>query len=201
MHSYKDEFMAAAFHEARIALNEGEVPVGSVLAFKNQWIISRGHNETNNGKSALRHAELVSIEKLSAKLDSCDSKLLDWLTLHNKKYKHIENVLKDCVLYVTVEPCIMCASAIRILGMGHTFYGCMNERFGGNGTTISMHSLKGKDEMLQNIPKSIFSFDQYLSECVGGDRFRESVELLKEFYRGENLAAPEEKRILKSSAD
>ena len=48
--------------------------------------------------------------------------------------------LRGCDLFVTCEPCIMCAQALRIIGIGHVYYGCRNPRFGGNGSVVAVHS-------------------------------------------------------------
>jgi tRNA-specific adenosine deaminase 2 len=53
--------------------------------------------------------------------------------------KHPPGIFKETVLYVTVEPCIMCASALRQLGIGAVYFGCLNERFGGTGGVLTVH--------------------------------------------------------------
>jgi tRNA-specific adenosine deaminase 2 len=53
--------------------------------------------------------------------------------------KHSPSVFKETVLYVTVEPCIMCASALRQLGISAVYFGCFNERFGGTGGVLTVH--------------------------------------------------------------
>ena len=72
-------------------------------------------------KQSTRHAELVVIDRIIAK-------------------GQLE-LLKNCDLFVTCEPCIMCAAALRILGIKRVFYGCSNPRFGGNGSVESVHSI------------------------------------------------------------
>ena len=54
--------------------------------------------------------------------------------------KHPLSILRDADLYVTVEPCIMCASALRQYGIRAVYYGCSNDRFGGTGGVLSIHS-------------------------------------------------------------
>ena len=191
--------MHVAFHEARKALLICEVPVGCVLVFRNEKIISLGHNETNRGRCALLHAEIIAIQKLVSKLENSQSIFTKWVLNHGGRTTKLESILKECVLYVTVEPCIMCASALRILGIGKVYFGCRNDRFGGNGTTISIHGRNMGNEISQktSVGNSLSSFGAYESICVGGERLQQSINLLKDFYKGENLSAPEGKRIMK----
>lgn len=89
---YTDEyFMKEALKEATQALKSSEVPVGAIVVCKNR-IIGRGHNLTETLKDVTAHAEMQALTAASAYL--------------NSKY------LKECTLYVTLEPCIMCAGAI-----------------------------------------------------------------------------------------
>ena len=85
-------FFDIAYEEALIAYNNGEVPVGCVIV-KNGEIIVKAHNRKDELKSVLGHAELLAIEEASSKLDN-------WRLL-------------DCDIYITLDPCIMCASAIK----------------------------------------------------------------------------------------
>ncbi|WP_099320898.1 nucleoside deaminase [Anaerococcus sp. Marseille-P3625] len=84
-------FMNEAIYEARLARLIEEVPIGCVITFEDK-IIARTHNYTFKGKSALKHAEILAIEKASAYIDDFR--------------------LEDCTMYVTMEPCSMCAGAI-----------------------------------------------------------------------------------------
>ncbi len=83
--------MRQAYYEAQIAFEKDEVPVGAVIACKNK-IIARAHNQTQMLTDVTAHAEILAITSASTFLDN--------------KY------LKDCTLYVTVEPCVMCAGAL-----------------------------------------------------------------------------------------
>ena len=71
--------------------------------------------------NATRHAELEAIRSI---LDSSENSVEDFA---------------ECTLYVTVEPCIMCAAALSRLGVKRVVFGCLNERFGGNGSILSVH--------------------------------------------------------------
>ena len=163
-------YMKEALKEARNAMLINEVPVGCVLVSKEGVILSRGHNMTNCTCDATQHAEFVARGKLS----------------------------KDVVvfaLYVTVEPCIMCAGYLRSWkGLEKVVYGSCNDRFGGCGTVVNvlgkgaMETCHGRKEQRPN--------------CIrGGVLADESIGVLKEFYSQENVAfAPEEKRKKKKPA-
>lgn len=106
----KDEFyMQRALDEARIALEAGEVPVGAVVVCKDR-IISRAHNLTETLTDVTAHAEMQAITSAANALGG--------------KY------LPDCTLYVTVEPCTMCAGAIGWAQIKRIVYGCDDEKRG-----------------------------------------------------------------------
>lgn len=89
-------------------------------------------------------------------------------------------------LYVTVEPCVMCAAALRYLGIKKVFYGCGNERFGGCGSILDVH--KG-----DYLPREINEL-----ECEMVKEFRsECIMLLRKFYVRENEKAPNPKKKAK----
>ena len=98
--------MEAAIEEAQKALKNQEVPIGAVIVKENK-IISRGFNKRERKKNALLHAEVVAIEK------AC-KKLKDWR-------------LEDCEIYVTLEPCPMCAGAILNSRIKKVFYGAKDK--------------------------------------------------------------------------
>ncbi|KAI6071250.1 TRNA-specific adenosine deaminase 2 [Aix galericulata] len=89
-------FMQRALDVARGALEVGEVPVGCLLVYEGR-VLGEGRNEVNETKNPTRHAEMVAIDQV-----------LDWCQQNNKNH---EEVFSNSVLYVTVEPCIMCAAA------------------------------------------------------------------------------------------
>ena len=101
--------MREALKEARKAARKGEVPVGAVVV-KDGRVISRGHNLTEKKQSALTHAELVVLGKASKKLKS-------WR-------------LVDCDLYVTLEPCTMCAGAIVLSRIRGLYFGTADPKAG-----------------------------------------------------------------------
>ncbi|KAF9892394.1 tRNA(adenine34) deaminase [Aspergillus nanangensis] len=112
-------FMQQALNMGERALEEGETPVGCVLVYDNK-IVGCGMNDTNRSMNGTRHAEFIAIEQL---LQS-----------------HPKSILQSTDLYVTVEPCVMCASALRQYRIRSVYFGCRNERFGGTGSILSLHS-------------------------------------------------------------
>ncbi|XP_071323472.1 tRNA-specific adenosine deaminase 2 isoform X2 [Trachinotus anak] len=115
---------------------------------------------------ATRHAEMVALDQL---LDWCRHSNLD-----------VRSVCERTALYVTVEPCIMCAAALRLLNIPVVVYGCRNERFGGCGSVLDVSSA--------NLPHTGTTL-----KCVSGHRAEEAVEMLKTFYKQENPNAPKPK--------
>ena len=105
--------MRAALEQAQLAMENGEVPVGCVFVKENQ-ILARAYNATNRTKNATQHCELVAIAEAGETLEGSD-------------------------LYVTCEPCIMCAEALKLVGVQRVFFGCYNERFGGTGSILALH--------------------------------------------------------------
>lgn len=152
------EFMRAALDMAEQALASDEVPVGCVFVHGGQ-IIGRGMNDTNRSLNGTRHAEFLAINSI----------LKD----------HPASVLRETSLYVTVEPCIMCASALRQLHIKAVYYGCSNDRFGGTGGVLSIHSDPSVDEPLP---------------AYGGLFRDQAIILLRRFYVQENGKAPEPKQ-------
>jgi len=173
-HSAHDMWMAEALLMAEEALASNEVPVGCVFV-KKGTIIAKARNRTNELRNATRHAELEAIDEILS-----DPRLANGVD----KYP-----LRDTALYVTVEPCIMCASALRQLGIQEVFYGCDNDRFGGCGSVL------GVNEQLGHPKHPSYSAN-------GGLRREEAILLLRRFYMTENQNAPVPKskanRLLKN---
>lgn len=159
------KWMQKAFEMAKDALDNGEVPVGCLMVYNNE-ILGRGRNEVNETKNATRHAEMVAIDQV-----------LDWCHCNDKDPG---DVFERTVLYVTVEPCIMCAGALRLLRIPLVVYGCKNDRFGGCGSVLDIPA--------DNLPQTGAPF-----KCISGYRAEEAVEMLKMFYKQENPNAPKSK--------
>ena len=104
-----EHFMKQALKQAQLAAEQGEVPVGAVVVCQNQ-IIARGHNQTELLTDVTAHAEILCITSASDYLGS--------------KY------LPECTLYVTLEPCVMCAGAIHWAQLGRIVYGADDEKRG-----------------------------------------------------------------------
>ncbi|WAR01357.1 ADAT2-like protein [Mya arenaria] len=167
------QWMETSFKYAEDALINKEVPVGCIIVFEND-IIATGRNEVNETKNATRHAEVVAIDKV-----------LNWCEGNGKKSA---DVFRGSVLYVTVEPCIMCTGALRCVRLGKVVYGCGNDRFGGCGSVMDIHT-----DDLPNLGPQF--------ECIGGLMAGRAVNILKEFYKGENINAPECKRKVKDGCE
>ncbi|KAI0662870.1 cytidine deaminase-like protein [Cubamyces menziesii] len=168
------KWMKCAMEMAEEALAAQEVPVGCVFVRDNK-IIARARNRTNQLRNATRHAELEAIDEILA-----DKQLTPTVT---------EYPLCDTTLYVTVEPCIMCGSALRQMGIKEVFYGCGNDRFGGCGSVLGVNSALPH-------PKH----PEY--RAIGGYMREEAIMILRRFYITENTNAPVPKskanRVLKT---
>jgi tRNA(adenine34) deaminase len=110
-------FMDEAIRLARLAAAEGEVPVGCVIV-KDGAIIGRGRNSRERARSALGHAEIMAIE------EACQ-------TLNNWR-------LSGCSIYVTLEPCPMCAGAIINSRISRIYFGARDEKSGSCGSVINL---------------------------------------------------------------
>lgn len=110
-------FMRAAIREAKKAEALAEVPIGSVIV-QDHKIIARGYNRRNTDKNTLSHAELIAIKKASKKTG-------DWR-------------LEDCTMYVTLEPCQMCAGAIVQSRMKKVVIASMNPKAGCAGSVLNL---------------------------------------------------------------
>ena len=116
-----EKFMKVAIREAKKAYKLDEVPIGCVIV-QNDKIIARGYNRRNTDKNTLAHAEVAAIKKASKKTG-------DWR-------------LEDCTMYVTLEPCQMCAGAIVQSRLGKVVIGSMNPKAGCAGSVINLLQMK-----------------------------------------------------------
>ena len=113
----QEKFMREALKQAKKAYKIGEVPIGCVIV-QDGKIIARGYNRRNTDKVTLAHAEIAAIKKASKKTG-------DWR-------------LEDCTMYVTLEPCQMCAGAIVQSRMKKVVIGCMNPKAGCAGSVLNL---------------------------------------------------------------
>lgn len=118
----QERFMKEAVRQAKKALALEEVPIGCVIVHKGQ-IIARGYNRRNTDKNTLSHAELNAIRKASKKLG-------DWR-------------LEGCTMYVTLEPCQMCAGALVQSRIDEVVIACMNPKAGCAGSVINILEMEG----------------------------------------------------------
>lgn len=126
---YTDEyFMREAIKESKKALDRGEVPVGAIVVAKNR-IIARSHNQTEELTDATAHAEMIAITSAANYIGS--------------KY------LSECTLYVTLEPCVMCAGALHWAQLQKLVYGASDIQRGY--TLVSSPLLHPKTEVVRGI--------------------------------------------------
>jgi len=117
MKAHSDEhWMRLALEEAEKAFQEDEVPVGAVI-IQDEKIVARAHNSTESSKDALAHAEILVIEQARKKCGK-------WLY--------------DCTLYVTLEPCTMCAGAIVLSRINRVVFGAFDEKNGACGSLYNV---------------------------------------------------------------
>ncbi|MGL4370174.1 MAG: tRNA adenosine(34) deaminase TadA [Spirochaetota bacterium] len=140
------QFMQEALREAEAAGKKGEIPCGAVIVCGGT-IIARGHNTNRLDHNPTRHAEIVAIERAAAYL----------------KYER----LLECSLYVTKEPCVMCAGAIIHSRIKTVYIGSRDEKYGACGTRFSILG----DERFNHRPEIIFG--------VCGE---ETTSLIKHFF-------------------
>ena len=145
--SIDEHFMRMALEEASIAYNEGEVPVGAVLV-KDGKVISKAHNQREDSKDPTGHAEIIALKHGSREEDN-------WR-------------LTGFTLYVTKEPCIMCAGAMVNARLGRLVYGCKDDKGGAVGSLYNILSDKRLNHQV---------------EVVSGVLEEECSEILKRFFQ------------------
>ncbi|MBO5870713.1 MAG: tRNA adenosine(34) deaminase TadA [Clostridia bacterium] len=138
-------FMKRAIARAKSAAKCGEVPIGAVI-IKDGEIIATGRNMRESKRNALHHAEIIAIDRACKKLGA-------WR-------------LTDCTLYVTMEPCPMCAGAIVNSRIKRVVYGCYDQKAGALGTVFN----------LSEYPLN------HKYEVVGGILEKECAALLSDFF-------------------
>ena len=142
-----EKFMKAAITQARKAYAIDEVPIGCAIV-QNDKIIARGYNRRNIDKNTLAHAELSAIRKASKKTG-------DWR-------------LEDCTMYVTLEPCQMCAGAIVQSRMKRVVIGSMNAKAGCAGSILNLLQMQQFNHQV---------------EITRGVREEECSQMLSQFFR------------------
>ena len=154
-----EKYMKQAIKLAQKAASNGDVPIGCVIVYEGK-VIARGYNRRNMDKTTLAHAEILAIKKASKVLE-------DWR-------------LEECTMYVTLEPCQMCAGAIVQARIPKVVIGCMNKKAGCAGSIIDMFSVK--------------EFNHQVEKRVGVMEVECSL-MLKDFFRELRQKKKEDKTI------
>ncbi|MCR5104221.1 MAG: tRNA adenosine(34) deaminase TadA [Eubacterium sp.] len=153
-----EKYMRQAIRLARKAADNGDVPIGCIIVYEGK-VIARGYNRRNKDKQSLAHAELMAIKKASKYMG-------DWR-------------LEGCRMYVTLEPCQMCAGAIVQSRIPEVVIGCMNPKAGSAGSIINILDHPGFNHQVK-ITKGILE-----QECS---------EMLKNFFKDLRKQLAEQKR-------
>ena len=135
MEKNREYYMKQALKEAEKAYQKLEVPVGAIIV-KNGKIIARAHNQKETKMDTTKHAEILAIQKASKKLQS-------WRLI-------------DCEMYITLEPCSMCAGAIINSRIKKIYIGTMDDKTGAAGSKLNLfedYTFNHKVEVEKNIMK------------------------------------------------
>ena len=139
-------FMEFAFREAEKAFSKEELPVGAVIVFENR-IIAKGHNQVETLKDPTAHAEILAITSAANYLSS--------------------KQLLGCTMYVTLEPCSMCAGAIVLAKIENLFFGAFDNKSGACGSVLNVTNNKSLNHKVN---------------VVGGILDEKCGEILKSFF-------------------
>lgn len=139
-------YMRQALKEAEKAYDAGELPVGAVIVFENR-IIAKGYNQVETLKDPTAHAEIIAITSAASYLSS--------------------KVLLGCSMYVTLEPCSMCAGAIVLSKMENLYFGAFDSKSGACGSVLNITNNRSLNHQL-SVSGGILD-----AECAG---------LLKSFF-------------------
>lgn len=157
-----EKYMKEALKQAKKAYALGEVPIGCVIVYQDK-IIGRGYNRRNTDKNTLAHAEITAINKASKKMG-------DWR-------------LEGCTLYVTLEPCQMCAGAIVQARITEVVMGSMNPKAGCGGSILNILEMPEFNHQVQ-VKRGILA-----GECT---------EMLTSFFKELRMRNKQEKGLLRS---
>lgn len=156
---YNQKFMKEAIKQAKVAREHNETPIGAVIVYEDK-IIARGRNKREQNRNSLCHAEIAAINKACKKLEA-------WR-------------LSECDLYVTLEPCPMCAGAIIQSRIKNVYFGAYDYKSGCAGTKMNIFS------------PGIFNHDVY---AEGGHSEEECIALLQEFFKDLRAEKKKAKKI------
>ena len=163
--SVEEKYMKEALKQAKKAYALGEVPIGCVIVHEGK-IIGRGYNRRNTDKNTLAHAEITAINKASKVIG-------DWR-------------LEECTLYVTLEPCQMCAGAIVQARIPEVVMGCMNPKAGCAGSILNILEMPQFNHQVK-VTRGILE-----PECS---------QMLKTFFEELRIRNKQEKAARKASGD
>ena len=163
--SVEEKYMKEALKQAKKAYALGEVPIGCVIVHEGK-IIGRGYNRRNTDKNTLAHAEITAINKASKVIG-------DWR-------------LEECTLYVTLEPCQMCAGAIVQARIPEVVMGCMNPKAGCAGSILNILEMPQFNHQVR-VTRGILEAD-----CS---------QMLKTFFEELRIRNKQEKAARKASGD
>ncbi len=158
----EERYMREAVKQAKKAYALGEVPIGCVIVYEGK-IIGRGYNRRNTDKNTLAHAEITAIRKASKAMG-------DWR-------------LEGCVMYVTLEPCQMCAGAILQARISKVVMACMNPKAGCAGSVLNILDMPAFNHQV---------------EIVQGVLEEECSQMLKVFFKELRARNKAEKEQLRS---
>ena len=159
------KYMKEALKLAKKAYALGEVPIGCVIVHEDK-IIGRGYNRRNTDKNTLAHAEITAINRASKKIG-------DWR-------------LEDCTLYVTLEPCQMCAGAIVQSRITNVVMGCMNPKAGCGGSVLNILEMPEFNHQV-NVTRGVME-----EECS---------QILQDFFKELRIRNKEEKAAKKAQQE
>ena len=159
------KYMKEALKQAKKAYALGEVPIGCVIVYEDR-IIARGYNRRNTDKNTLAHAEITAINRASKKMG-------DWR-------------LEDCTLYVTLEPCQMCAGAIVQSRITNVVMGCMNPKAGCGGSVLNILEMPEFNHQV-NVVRGVME-----EECS---------QILQDFFKELRIRNKEEKAARKAELE
>ena len=162
-YSEDEKYMREAVRQAKKAYTLGEVPIGCVIVHDRK-IIGRGYNRRNTDKSTLSHAEIIAIRRASRVIG-------DWR-------------LEECTLYVTLEPCQMCAGAIVQARIPRVVMACMNPKAGCAGSVLNILDMPQFNHQV---------------ETVRGVMEEECAQMLRNFFKELRVRNKAEKEAKKSS--
>lgn len=125
--SQHEIYMQQALKEAEKAFDAGELPVGAVIVFENR-VIAKGYNQVETLKDPTAHAEIITITSAASYLTS--------------------KVLPGCSMYVTLEPCSMCAGAIVLAKIENLYFGAFDNKSGACGSVLNITNNKSLNHQL-----------------------------------------------------